>query len=116
MGGSKIRCIRSLSAGCEKVFYEFGFIEKMRRKIMKRDWDMIRDIMVRCKEKPDVGEPLQLGNWPENIHPEISYHVKMLLDKDYLEGKMEKTIGPGPDNFFIYQLTWEGHDYLDFIS
>jgi hypothetical protein len=83
---------------------------------MERDWDLIREILIRLEEKSDVKGGLQLKDWPEGIRPKVSYHVELMIDGGLVEGFVSKTLDLGPDDFAIFRLTWNGHDFLNSIK
>lgn len=83
---------------------------------MERNWDTIREILLRFREKPSEEKALQLGDWPENVRPEISHHVNILIEGGLLQGKMHGEFGTEPDDFVVFGLTWNGHDFLDSIE
>jgi hypothetical protein len=82
---------------------------------MKRNWDTIREILLRLEEKGLGEHPLQLSSWPKDILPEISCHVELLKEAGLIHGRMSKEIGPSPHDFVAIRLTWEGHELLDAI-
>lgn len=83
---------------------------------MKRDWEIVRGILIRLEElKIDEG-PLQLKNFPLEKANEYSYNVELLIESGLIKGEMSKTIGVTPKPFLIYRLTWNGHDLLDTIK
>lgn len=83
---------------------------------MERNWDLIREILIRVKEKPIAEYTLDLSYWSEDIQPEIVYHIEILLDEGYLKGTMH-TGGFGElDIPLVKHLTWEGQNYLDSIG
>jgi hypothetical protein len=83
---------------------------------MVRNWDMIREILVRFEEKSSEEKALQLRDWPEDTQLEISYNVEQLIEAGLLHGRMVETLGPGPSDFIVFRLSWEGHDFLDAIK
>jgi hypothetical protein len=82
---------------------------------MKRDWDIIRTILVRVEEiSPDEGA-LQLSAFAPEQAASVSYHMELLIEAGLVSGKMSKTLGPGPYNFIVMRLTWQGHEFIDAI-
>ena len=82
---------------------------------MKRNWDIIREILTRLEEMPDTDSVLQPPNFPSEKAFEYSYHAKLLIEAGLVDGKMSRTLGGGPTYFFIQRLTWNGHEFLDSI-
>ena len=82
---------------------------------MKRNWDMIRDILTQLEEfKHDEG-CLNLSSFPQDKHAEISYHMELLMEAGLVNGQMSEEFGPGPQDLFVNRLTWQGHEFLDAI-
>ncbi|MBI5043198.1 MAG: DUF2513 domain-containing protein [Nitrospirae bacterium] len=82
---------------------------------MKRDWDTIREILIKFEGlAPDAG-PLQLGDFPSEKAYEYSYHVELLIEAGLIHGQMSKTLGHHAQNFLAQRLTWQGHEFLDAI-
>jgi hypothetical protein len=80
---------------------------------MKRDMDLIRQILFKIEEYDGDSEihNLQIESYS---HEEITYHVYLLLDARLIEGRI--LYGQGtvkPRNYVIYRMTWTGHDFLD---
>jgi hypothetical protein len=82
---------------------------------MKRDWDVIREILIRLEEATSEDDCLRLSSFPPERAHEISYHAELLMEADLINGQMSKTLGPGPYDFFAEKLTWNGHEFLDAI-
>ena len=82
---------------------------------MKRDWDIIRDILINLDEKGSEKHYLTLTDFPGKPKAEISYNVEILLEADLIYGQMLETIGPETNNFVARRLTWSGHEFLDAI-
>lgn len=82
---------------------------------MKRDWDIIRSILVRVEEMPPEEGALQLSAFPIEQRAAVSYHMELLIEAGLVSGKMSKTLGPGPFNFIAMRLTWQGHEFIDAI-
>ena len=83
---------------------------------MKRDWDIIREILIRLEEATSEDDCLRLSNFPQERAQEISYHVELLMEAGLINGQLAKTLGPGPYDFFAERLTWNGHEFLDVIK
>lgn len=78
---------------------------------MKRDWDLIRRILVETEEKGEAGPgwtTLDLEDWDPAV---VSYHVRLLDEAGLVEAQDLTTSGN-----FEWQpkrLTWNGHEFLD---
>lgn len=81
---------------------------------MKRNWDMIRNILLRVEEL-EPNALLTLDSFPMNEHSEISYHLEILEEAGLLHGKIHKTPGGSPHSFHLIRLTWLGYDFLESI-
>jgi Hypothetical protein (DUF2513) len=79
---------------------------------MKRNWDTIREILGRLEETGAEDGPLQLSAFPKERAAEISYHMELLLEAGLVKGNMIRVLDPGPTNFFVTRLTWQGHEWL----
>lgn len=81
---------------------------------MKRNWDMIRNILLRVEEL-EPNALLTLESFPMNEHNEVSHHLEILEEAGLLYGKIHKTPGGSPHSFHLIRLTWLGHDFLESI-
>ncbi|MGF1645072.1 MAG: DUF2513 domain-containing protein [Thiotrichales bacterium] len=82
---------------------------------MKRDWDIVREILTRMEECSTPGDTLSLSSFGAERAAEISYHAELLLEAGLVDGQMSKTISRGPHDFFLRRVTWSGHEFLDSI-
>ena len=82
---------------------------------MKRNWDMIRDILIQLEELSSEEGSLKLSSFPQDKHAEISYHMELLMEAGLVNGQLSEEFGPGPEEFFATRLTWQGHEFLDAI-
>ncbi len=82
---------------------------------MKRNWDTIREILIRLEEIPPEKDCLQLTDFPSDRAYEYSYHAELLIEAGLIDGQMCKTIGPQANGFLAMRMTWEGHEFLDAI-
>lgn len=83
---------------------------------MKRDMDLIREILflVESKEddRPCWGEDLPL----EGCKPiELSYHANMLAEAGFIVFEPARTDTGRIIKVLVFSLTWHGHEYLDTI-
>ena len=78
---------------------------------MKRDWDLIRQILLAC-EAADPGQHLSNDAFPDVDGATLFQHVSILSSAGYLDARlmryMETTDGGG--TFIILGMTWDGHD------
>ena len=82
---------------------------------MKRNWDTIREVLIKFEELDSEAGALQLSDFPSDSAYEYSYHVELLLEAGLIHGQMSKTLGRHAQNFLAQRLTWEGHEFLDAI-
>jgi hypothetical protein len=78
---------------------------------MKRDLELIRKILL-------VVEDEQPQSLPDESSERIGYHVQLLLDAGFVEGKvMWSQVGEAyiPHGYVVQRITMAGHDYLDSV-
>ncbi len=83
---------------------------------MKRDPDLIRELLLGIEADPKfngatVLDPSHLFGISDRRTDEISYHLGMLIEDGYVNGKPTKM----PGVYVVFGLTMKGHDYLDSI-
>jgi Hypothetical protein (DUF2513) len=79
---------------------------------MKRDWDLVRRIMVDLESLPADGE-LDASDVAGYEQPVVAYHMEMMKEANLLKGISTSTFA-GPD-FIAQSLTWDGHELLSKI-
>jgi len=82
---------------------------------MKRDWKIIRNILIALEEKP-YEKLLTLKSFSNENPADISYNMELLISADLVQGKMSEEMTKDPQDFFASSLTWEGHDFLASIK
>lgn len=82
---------------------------------MKRNWDTIREILLKVEECTLPAEVVRLSHFQKERAAEISYHATLLIEAGLVKGQVSQTIGPEVKDFFAQRLTWEGHEFLDSI-
>ncbi|HHQ4884446.1 DUF2513 domain-containing protein [Aeromonas veronii] len=89
---------------------------------MKRDWDIIRELLIQIEslENPDEGLSLDGFDCPdEKTAAVISYHMDLLIQRGFVKGSLlSTTFGSSvdsPTDFLVHSLTWSGHEFLDAI-
>lgn len=84
---------------------------------MKRDWEIIRTILLRLEEASTANTNLTPGKIPEFPEQEVAYNMRLLDQAGYLSGKFhESRSGSGTINAAIVtNLTNAGHVLLDAI-
>jgi hypothetical protein len=81
---------------------------------MKRDWDIIRDILIKT-EKLQQGETFDLEHVQDDQQAAYAYHVEIMKDAGLLNATIAKDMSLEPNTFFIQSMTWEGHELIDAI-
>jgi len=82
---------------------------------MERNWDKIREILIKLEEMPAEKGNLRLSDFPEDQAYEYSYNTELLMEAGLIYGEMSKTLGTHASDFMAIRLTWEGHEFLDAI-
>jgi len=81
---------------------------------MTRDWELVREILVKLEEKNDTKGGLRPEEFQSHSREVVSYHIKLLIQAGLVEGKCSEALG-APLYCFADSLTWEGHTFLDNI-
>jgi Hypothetical protein (DUF2513) len=84
------------------------------QKNMKRNWDTIREILLRA-EALESDTTLRLSDFDENRSDEIAYHVKLLKEAELIQVSIAEFLGGAGIHFDLERLTWSGHEFLDAI-
>lgn len=80
---------------------------------MKRDWDLIRRILLKLEEKSDSTGFLYSTDIPPFDKEKVAYHYDLLYQAGLINGEPILTIGC--KDFYAQSLTWQGHELLDKI-
>jgi len=86
---------------------------------MKRDMDLVRDILFAIEAKPSP-DPVWSKDLDIPNHPDSSLrrkHIVMLASAGLLDCEPTRS-KTNPDRMFdvlVFDLSWAGHDYLDTI-
>src|ERR1700730_526538 len=89
---------------------------------MKRDMDLIRDLLIGLEADsrldgqgwltPDATENLGVIGLSEHSTQEVAYHLNLLIEAGLVRGNY----GIGKEGMpAISKLTWQGHEFLDDI-
>ena len=81
---------------------------------MKRNMDLVREILVRM-EATEIGKTIKL-DIPDHGKEEIGLHVELMIEHGLIEGKtIRGSSGPAHTilAYPIARMTWKGHDFLD---
>lgn len=79
---------------------------------MKRNMDLIREILKKVEQHDDPNglfEPLEVGGYTKN---QISYHIKLLNDAGLLDADDVSTMNPDGFEWYPGNLTWDGQEFI----
>jgi hypothetical protein len=84
---------------------------------MKRDWDVIREILLQLEQKEAANAYLSPKDFADPREQEVAYHIRLLSEAGAIEATVhESSAGDGRINGAIAKrLTWKGHELLDSI-
>ena len=81
---------------------------------MKRDMDLIRQILLRVEASPPFEHIFASNMLVDGYNrDEIIYHVVQLIDAGLLVGKVMSTMDGGAPECVVTAMTWEGHEFID---
>ena len=81
---------------------------------MKRDWDVMRMILVRMEEDPSASFQLFPRDFGASDGETVAYHLRLLKAGGYIEGHDRNLVGVQPaDSFIATGMTLQGHDLID---
>jgi hypothetical protein len=77
---------------------------------MKRDLDLIRNILIKMEESPGpfFGGELK---FQDKSHDEVHFHLKLMRDAGLIHA--EDLSGMDSIEFFPLHITWEGYEFLE---
>jgi hypothetical protein len=80
---------------------------------MKRDMDLVRQILLNAEALP-VGPPMlyRVGEVEDLV---LLHHLEMLIEAGLLKGKLSRSQGSRGDVIGISGLTWEGHEWIETV-
>jgi predicted transcriptional regulator len=81
--------------------------------MMKRDWEVIREILLQLEKKPADKDSLEVADFPEDKRDAVTYHVELLKEAGLIHAEVGQTAES--TYFFANRLTWKGHEFLDAI-
>ena len=79
---------------------------------MKRDWDIIREILLYAEGADERLSEVHAIELPGRDAYEVYYNCKLLIDAGLISGT--HVMGDPPPTY-VSGLTWHGHDFLDAI-
>ena len=78
---------------------------------MKRDMDLVREILLTIESMETRYEHLNVPNYPVD---KVNHHADLLISAGIVNGEMNWTFG-GPATPIVESLSWAGYDFLDAI-
>ena len=88
---------------------------------MKRDLDLIREIMLVLEDKMEYDKNFQSAHLIEVIQDKtlsaekLAYHVGLLVENDFIKAKEYKYQSGEPTDYLINTITSQGQDFIDTI-
>lgn len=79
---------------------------------MKRDWDLIRVILLASEESADSISTRDITEWAPDL---VNYHIEMLVQAGLVTGECTTGLGNSGTTCVVNSLTWAGHEFLDSI-
>ena len=88
---------------------------------MKRDLDLIRQIMLTLEEKMEYGKNFKSAQLIEVMQDKtlsaekLAYHIGLLVESDFIRAKEHKYYGAEPTDYLMNTITSQGQDFIDTI-
>jgi hypothetical protein len=80
---------------------------------MKRDWEVIRTILLRVEEGTG-DKDVSSGDFAPMDEALVAYNMWLLIESGMVEGG-GRPLGMGPPGAFVNRMRWPGHELLDTI-
>ena len=79
---------------------------------MKRDMDLVRQILLNAEAQEDgyVNENPELGGYSEE---QIDHHVYLMKQAGLIDAIDITTLSSSSPTAILLSITWQGHDFLD---
>lgn len=81
---------------------------------MKRDMDLIRDILIRIEDDPKMDgtrefyfQTAEEMGFPNHSSDEVAYHFSLLVEEGFVDGAASAFLP-----IIVRRLTWRGHEFL----
>lgn len=81
---------------------------------MKRDWDLIRKILLSLEELPDTASSLASNEVEGYQKDDVAYHIYIMKQAGLIEAICNGTMSDGM-LCIAQMLTWEGQEFLSKI-
>ena len=88
---------------------------------MKRDLDLIREIMLVLEDKMEYGKNFQSTHLIEVMQDKtlsvekLAYHLGLLVENDFIKAKEYRHQSGEPTDYLINTITSQGQDFIDTI-
>jgi len=88
---------------------------------MKRDLDLIRQIMLTLEENMEYGKKFHSEQLFEVMKDatlsaeKLSYHLELLVEINFISAIRQKYLSGEPTDYLIKTITSQGHDFIDTI-
>lgn len=86
-------------------------VVEYRRIEVKRDMDLVRDILLKVEEDPTLNgytfKTCSTADFEGHSEAEITYHIDLLFEVGFIDGA--RSLNPVPA---ISRLTWQGHEFI----
>jgi hypothetical protein len=88
---------------------------------MKRDLDVIREIMIVLEDKMEYGKNFKSAQLIEVMQDKtlsaekLAYHIGLLVESDFIKAKEYKYQSGEPTDYLINTITSQGQDFIDTI-
>lgn len=88
---------------------------------MKRDLDLIREIMIVLEDKMEYGKNFKSTQLIEVMQDKtlsaekLAYHLGLLVESDLIRAKEYKYLSGEPTDYIINTVTSQGQDFIDTI-
>jgi hypothetical protein len=79
---------------------------------MKRDWDLIRVLLVELESSEGALCTRDVEGYSEEA---VNYHMDLLIGAGLADGECRTGIGSSGTTCHLKKLTWAGHEFLDGI-
>lgn len=79
---------------------------------MKRDWDIVRDILLAVEASP-YGVEVDSNKIPNREPADVAYNMWLLIEEGLVEGGGRPQGSMGDPFAFVHRMRWPGHELLD---
>lgn len=81
---------------------------------MKRDMDLVREILIAVESRESAGQASDFLTIPGHDEREVAAHVQIMVDAGLVEAAIfDSQQEDDPLGAIVSRLTWKGHDFLE---